>query len=184
MMRPRWFHWVAYCAMALVLAACSGSENDDLNAYFKDVKARKSAKIAPVPEVKASEPFTYQAAGRNDPFVSWASLRSEVPPTVAAAGGGVRPDAGRRKEPLEEYPLDTLRMVGSVDRNGEHWAIVRVPDGVVYRVKKGNHMGQNFGRITKVLEDKMEIAETVPDGLGGWMERLATVTAGAETAKK
>ncbi len=90
-------------------------------------------------------------------------------------GSGIRPDVNRPREALEEYPLDSLRMVGTLEQGGQMWALVRAEDGTIHRVQPGNYVGQNYGRITRITESKIELVEIVPDGLGGWMERPATL---------
>lgn len=158
-------------ALALLLGACT-HDNSDLEQYIAEVKARPPAAIEPVPQIREYEPFPYRADGRRDPFVP---MQPERGATTAPVGGGIRPDRDRPREPLEEFPLDSLRMVGTIEKGGVRYALVRAPDGVIHRVKVGNHMGQNFGRITRITETEIRLVEIVPDGFGGWMERPAAV---------
>jgi type IV pilus assembly protein PilP len=89
----------------------------------------------------------------------------------------VRPDLNRSKEPLEEYPLDGLKLVGAVTYKGREYAMVKAPDGVIHRVTIGDHMGQNYGKITKVSEAAVSLSEIIPDGFGGFAERPSTLAA-------
>ena len=106
--------------------------------------------------------------GLRDPF-------AEPTPDRDSGGAGLRPDPERRKEALEAYPLDGLNMVGTIGTAGNLIGLVLAPDRVTYRVRPGNYMGQNDGRITAVHEDRIEMVELVPDGAGGWIERQAKI---------
>lgn len=165
---------LAGIAVASILVGCSGSDMDDLRAYVEQVKSRRHGKIEPLPEVKPYETFTYQAQELRDPFTPGTFNR----PAPAAAGtkGGIKPDFNRPREALEEYPLDTLRMVGILEQGGQVWALIKTSDGTIHRVRRGNYLGQNHGRITRIDENKVEIVEIIPDGLGGWMKREASLT--------
>jgi type IV pilus assembly protein PilP len=154
---------------ALALGACTGNM-DDLKEYVKQVKARPGGRIEPLPEIKPYESFTYSASNLRSPFMP------DTPVVAEAAGGsGVRPDTNRNREFLEQFPLDTLRMVGTLEAGGEYFGLVQDKDGLVHRVLPGNHLGQNDGKITKVTPSAIELVEIVPDGLGGYFERPAAV---------
>lgn len=159
-------------AMALGLAACGSDDVGDLRGYVQSEKAKPGGRVEPIPEVKPFESFIYQDASRRSPFEPW-SANSASTTKRATPGTGPAPDADRRKEALESFPLDTLRMVGTLQQKNGLWAIVKAPDGLVYRVARDNYLGQNHGRVTRVGEDKIDIVEIVPDGLGGWQERQA-----------
>jgi type IV pilus assembly protein PilP len=165
-------------AVALLLLAaglvggCADDGMRDLHAFVEEVKARPAGPIKPVPEIKPAETYTYAAANRRDPFVP---EKPDSEPTQHATAGGPRPDPNRRREELEQFPLDTLRMVGTLEQNDETWALVQSKDKTIYRVQSGNHMGQNDGRITRITEEKIELTELIPDGAGGYLERQATV---------
>ena len=157
-------------SVSALLAACGGS-NDDLEAYVAEVKGRKTRAIEPIPQIKQYEAFAYLAPPeRRDPFV-----RSEPPRDAAAPASALRPDLSRNREPLEEFPLDSLRMLGVINKANDSYALVKAPDRVVHRVTLGNHMGQNYGKIVKISESKVDLVEIVPDGFGGFMERPANV---------
>lgn len=160
------------------ITACADSSISDLQNYVSDVKSKKGH-IDPIPEFKPIEMFVYKSDGAKDPFKTW---KSEVVPvsTAAADNSGPRPTADRVKEELEAFPLDTLRMMGILELKGTRWALVKASDGIVYRVKKGNYMGQNHGKILDVEDDKVVLREIVPNGLGGWEERSASLTLNME----
>lgn len=159
--------------LSLALVACSQDMND-LEQYVAEVKARKSRAIEPIPQVKQYEAFTYEAHGRRDPFVKIEPERGEGT-TAAPVGSGIQPDFNRNREPLEEFPLDSLRMVGTINMQGTAFALVRAPDSVIHRAVIGDHLGQNFGRIVGITETEISLVEIIPDGFGGWMERPATL---------
>jgi len=154
--------------LALLLTACS-SGMDDLETYVAEVKARKTRAIEPIPQIKQYEAFAYLAENRRDPFV-----RAE-PAREAAPASSLRPDLARNREPLEEFPLDALRMLGIINTDDASYGLVKAPDNVVHRVTLGNHMGQNYGKISKISESQIDLTEIVPDGFGGFMERPANL---------
>ena len=155
--------------LAAVLAACTGGQ-DDLEAYVTEVKSRKTKLIDPVPQPKQYEAFTYVGDERRNPFI-----RTEPPKDPNAAGNTIRPDPNRNPEPLEEFPLDGLRMLGTINKDKAVFALVKAPDNVVHRVTVGNHMGQNYGRIVSVSDTEVGLIEIIPDGFGGFMERPANL---------
>lgn len=162
---------------ALLLAACSSGEFVDLQGYVADVQARNKGRIEPMPEFSPPANFIYAAANLDDPFVTWeAKISQENSGGKKYTGTGPHPDFERRREPMESFPLDTLRMVGTMKRGKQLFALVQTPDGLVSRVVPGNYLGQNHGRIVSLNEEKIELIEIVPDGLGGWLERPATMS--------
>lgn len=161
-----------YCATLLLAVGISGcgSETEDLEAYVADVKSRKSRAIEPIPQMQQFESFVYDPAGRRDPFVLPSQQRDA---SGFSANPGLRPDLNRNKEALEEFPLDSLRMVGTILLGNRTYALIKAPDGVIHRVSAGNHMGQNYGEITAIAETEITLNEIIPDGFGGWMNRAA-----------
>jgi len=159
--------------LALLAAGCS-QDMSDLEEYALEVKSRTSKNIEPIPQPKPYEPFTYEPGERRDPFLPILQSRDA---TLAASGGAgaIRPDTNRPKEPLEEYPLDALRMVGTITMQQRAFALIRAPDAVVHRVSVGDHLGQNFGKITGISETEVVLMEIIPDGLGGYIQRPASV---------
>ncbi len=163
------------CAGVLTAAALAGcSDNmDDLRQYVEEVKARKTTQIEAIPPMKPYEAFAYAANGRRDPYTPTQPQRDNN------SANSIRPDPNRAREALEEFPLDALKLVGVVNYKGVIYAMIKAPDAVIHRVSVGNHMGQNFGKITKITEAEVSLTEIVPDGFGGFTERPAAL-AGAE----
>jgi len=154
-------------ACVLTLLAGCGSSTSELQAWVQEVKARPAPPLDPLPVMKQFETFEYAAQGLRDPF--------SAPVPDRESGNGKGPDPNRRKEALEAYPLDSMSMVGTIGSGSNLVALLMAPDKVTYRVRTGNYVGQNDGRITGVYEDRIEIVELVPDGAGGWLERQAKV---------
>lgn len=154
--------------LMLGLAACDKGLAD-LEQRVAEVKSRKSEQIDPVPQPKQFEAFAYAAGERRDPFQQ---ARPDASPTAST---GPRPDLNRSREPLEEYPLDSLRMTGVIETPRSVYALVAAPDGVIHRVTVGNHMGQNFGQVKSIAETEIALTEIVPDGFGGWVSRPAVL---------
>ena len=157
-----------------VLAAGCAQDMSDLEEYALEVKARTSKNIEPIPQPKPYEPFVYEPGDRRDPFLPILQSREAA---LAGAGGAsaIKPDFNRPKEPLEEFPLDSLRMVGTITMQQRAFALVRAPDSVVHRVSVGDHLGQNYGKITGISETEVVLMEIIPDGLGGYIQRPASV---------
>ena len=159
-----------------VLASCS-SEIDELKSFVRDSEKGLPRRIDPLPPVKPFEPFTYEGFDLPDPF----KPRKLTPPKEGG-GGGLAPDLNRRKEPLEAFPLEQLKMVGTLSMGNDMFAIVRA-DKTLYRVKKGNYMGQNFGLITDVTESEIKLKEIVQDSAGDWAERQSVLPLLEEVGK-
>jgi len=163
--------------MISLLAGCGGDDNTDLQAFINEVKANAKGRITPLPEFVPVSSFAYSANDYGDPFMSWETkaLLDAKDRKQADSSGGLQPDLGRRREALESFPLDTLRMVGTMSKGGKSSALVSSPDGLVSRIVVGNYLGQNYGQVTSVSEDKIELIEVVPDGLGAWIQRHASL---------
>lgn len=144
----------------------------DLKNYVKTTKERQKGTVSPLPEVKSIEPFIFKTEDVRDPFIQ--SEKSEQT-EEAKASNGIRPDTARPREELETYELDTLRMVGTLNQNNVLWGLVKAVDGTIHRIRTGNYMGRNFGKIIRIREGQIELLEIIPDGLGGWRERKAAV---------
>jgi len=136
--------------------------------------------VPPLPEVKPYEPFTYDAYDLIDPF----KPRKIAPPKGVAGAGGIQPDFNRRKEPLEAYPIENLKMVGMLQQRKEMHALVKTPDNNLFRVTAGNYMGQNFGRITGITETTIMLKEIVQDSSGSWEEKDQTLQLLDQEARK
>ncbi|HEY1036126.1 MAG TPA: pilus assembly protein PilP [Pseudoxanthomonas sp.] len=154
---------VAGCARGVT---STPGDAPNLESWVADVRARPAPPLDPLPVMQQFETFEYAAQTLRDPFSdAWNN----------AEGGGLRPDPNRRKETLEQYPLDSLDMVGTIGKGAGLVALVMGPDKVTYRVRPGNYLGQSDGRVTSVREDGLELVELVPDGAGGWLERPASI---------
>ncbi|UXI67878.1 pilus assembly protein PilP [Tahibacter amnicola] len=160
--------------VALTLTGCTAGRRD-LEDWVAAEKAKKGAPIDPLPIIKTFETFEYKDQGLRDPFSPSAEEQSAE---LTSEGSGPRPDENRVKEPLESFPLDGLSMVGTLGIGDAMEGLVKDPDGVVHRVHVKNYLGQNFGRITTIAEDRIELVELVPNGAGGWMERQASIALG------
>ena len=156
---------IAIALLAVGLSACVGGQGD-LEKWVAEVKARPAPPLDPLPVMQQFETFEYAAQGMRDPFSEAFS---------GAGGSGPRPDSARRKQTLEQFPLDSLDMVGTLGTARNLIGLVMAPDKVTYRVRPGAYMGQSDGRITAIYEDRIELVELVPDGAGGWLERPAQV---------
>lgn len=161
--------------VCLFVTACSSYDTADLQQFVEETRAAQKGRIDPLPPYKAFETYAYAASHLRDPFAPWRD-ETEQQQVAKSAADGPQPDFARRKEVLEGYPLDTLRMVGTLTRDDGEWAIIRGPDGMVHRIKQGSYLGQNHGRIIALREDRIDLKEIVPDGLGGWLERDASLT--------
>lgn len=160
--------------VCLSLVGCGNDDFTDLNSYIQEVKARPKGAIEPLPEIKVVEPFVFKPEGLRDPFQP-VEKSNENGNIDTSNTNGIRPDTERRKEELESYSLDTLRMVGTLTNKKGLWGLVKAKDGTIHRVQVGNHMGQNFGKIIRILEDKIELMEIVPDKPGTWREQQASI---------
>jgi type IV pilus assembly protein PilP len=163
-------------AVAMMAAGCS-SEMDDLKKFVRDSDRNLPRRVEPLPSVKPFEPFAYEGFDLPDPFKPRKLVAAKEGPA-----SGVAPDLNRRKEPLEAFPLDQLKMVGTLQQGKETYALVRA-DKTLYRVKKGNYMGQNFGLITDVTDSEIKLKEIVQDSGGDWAERQSVLPLLEESAK-
>ncbi|WP_457664869.1 pilus assembly protein PilP [Thiolapillus sp.] len=161
--------------LVILLAGCANQDMGDLRKYVEEVKARPSTPIEPIPQIKQAETYLYVGGNRRNPFVPTED-GTEV--MVNADATGPRPDPNRRKEELESFPLDALKMVGTLDQNNAVWALVQSPDGTIHRVRSGNYLGQNDGRIVSIEEEKINVTELIPNGSGGYLERQASLALG------
>lgn len=156
----------------LLLAACGGEEHQDIKDWMADVSKDMHGRVQPIPEIKPFPIISYDAGDLPEPFSA-----SKVVPERRTGAGGIQPDFDRPREPLEAYPLESLKMVGVVRKNKVLHALIQI-DSTVYQVRPGNHMGQNFGVITTVSDVQVSIKELVQDPSGqtaDWVERIATL---------
>lgn len=158
---------ITVAAFALVLGGCS-SNISELEQKVAEIKSRPGERIEPLPEIKPYESFTYAATNMRSPFVPSAPARNDV-------ANAVRPDSKRPREFLEQFPVDTMTMVGTLEMQGRTYGLVQGKDGLVHRVLPGNYMGQNDGRIISITPTRISLIEIIPDGVGGYIERPAAL---------
>ena len=154
--------------IGLLLAGCGGETHQDLRAWMQEQGKGVKGKLDPLPEVKPYAPFTYNAFDLPDPFKP-----RKIEPLKGSSN--LAPDLTRRKEPLEAYPLESLQMVGTLQRGRATYALVRTTEKDVYQVKVGNYLGQNFGVIVGITDSEIRLKELVQDGTGDWTERSSTL---------
>lgn len=163
--------------LASVLSACGG-DMSDLEQFIDTTKNKHHGSVEQLPEFPPHVTFEYTYVDVRDPF------RPQTDANVSSASqstvGGPRPEAQRLKEPLESYPVDSLKMVGLLQQKSQTWGLVKDPDGTIHRVQPGNFAGQNHGKIVAVSETRIDIVELVPDGLSGWVNRDAVLAMAEE----
>ena len=155
-------------AYLLVISGLQGCIKDtsDLDVYIDEHRSRQAKAIDPIPEIKPYLRYVYPG-NEKDPFDVSMLAPSEVP----VVDSGIQVDTSRVKEFLEGFPLDSLKMVGTVSKDNNLWALIKIPDGGVQSVKAGNYVGQNYGKIVSVTEAELGLVETVSNGLGGYKEQ-------------
>jgi type IV pilus assembly protein PilP len=159
-------------ASTFALASCGGDEHEDLKQWMAEASSNMRGRVQPIPEIKPFPIVSYDAADLPEPF----SARKVVP-EKRNAGGGLQPDFDRPREPLEAYPLESLKMVGVVRKGKVLYGLIQV-DKMVHQVRMGNHIGQSFGVITSISEAQVSVKELVQDPSGetaDWVERLANL---------
>jgi type IV pilus assembly protein PilP len=154
----------------LFLVACSSEEHGDLREWMDEATKNVSGRIPPLPKVKPYEPVPYDASNLLDPFKPGKIVSEQK----KNGGGGLQPDLDRPREPLEAYPLETLKYVGVMTKKNVSYAIIQV-DGSLYQVRVNNYMGQNFGVISKITESEVVLKELTQDAAGDWVERESTL---------
>lgn len=157
---------------AALMSGCSHNF-DDLYSYVDQAKSTYVGSVSPIPQFKPYESFAYSAVDLRDPFVANAEVDDE-----GGDADGLTPDSDRPKQPLEAYSLDTLRMVGIMEQNDSLWGLIKDAQNIVHRVQVGNYMGQNEGRIMEITESGIQLVEIIPDGIGGYIERDASIAIG------
>jgi type IV pilus assembly protein PilP len=167
---------VAIACSAVLLLACSSSGQEDLQAWMAEQRSLTKPQVQPIPEPKKFTPQPYTQEASTDPFSNLKltqALKRESAQSTSNAGL-VAPELARRKEPLESYPLDSMSMVGTLMKEGLPVALLKV-DNLIYQVRPGNHLGQNYGKVMKVGETELVLREIVQDAAGEWIERTATL---------
>ena len=175
---PRWLGLAAATLLgAFVLSGCAGDPNQEVKQWMDEQAKTMKGKVDPLPLVKPYVPFAYNAFDLPDPF---------KPRKIEPARGTSKlaPDLNRRKEPLEAYPIESLRMVGTLQQQNTIYALVRTNDKNVYQVRTGNYLGQNFGIITGISEGEIRLRELVQDSSGDWTERQSRLLLDDQEQKK
>ena len=168
----------ALIPVVIALSACSNG--DDPRSFVANAGKDMRGKVQPLPEVKPYEPFNYAATDLPDPF----KPRKLTAPSGSGSGSGLQPPRDHVKQALENYPLEALKMVGTLQQNKMNHALIKTPDNNLYRVKQGNYMGQNFGIITQVTDTEIKLTEIVQDSIGDWTERSTSLSLLDEPLKK
>lgn len=158
--------------LALALGACGGSD-DELRQWMSDVRKDMRPVTPTISEPKTFEPFIYRDQTSIDPFDP-SKVTNALKALAAKSTSGLAPDLSRRREPLEGFPVDTITMVGTLQRPNLKYALLRA-DNVVYQIKVGNYIGQNFGLVTRIDENEVTLKEVVQDASGEWVERTTTL---------
>lgn len=166
---------------SLFLSACVSKDMSDLDMWTQEVLARPGGRIEPLPEIKPYEAYAYESAKDNgrDPFEAFYQKRQQEE-VLKDENVGLTKEMeneikNRNREELEQFELDGLRMVGTLENSDENWAIISDPDNTVHRVRVGNYMGRNIGKIINIFEDRIELREIVQDSNGRWDERQAAI---------
>lgn len=171
-LRSTVLRWLAAGMTVVVLGAC-GAEQDELQAWMEQQRREVHPTVQPVSPPKKFNPQPYAATAGVDPF-SQQKLTVALKQEARQPNSPLALEINRRKEPLEAFPLDSMSMVGSVVRNGTHYALLRV-DNLLYQVKTGDYLGQNYGRIAQISETEVSLKEIVQDAAGEWIERPGTL---------
>ncbi len=153
---------------SLILSACGGGNYQDLDNFMSEKKSRPAGLIKPIPAFKAYKAFSYSATGSRSPFERPIEV-TEI--TRLQMASTVNPDENRAKEYLEQFSIENLSMVGTLQQNDTLWALLEDDEGGVHRVKQDNYMGRNHGRVVEASETYISVIEIVPNGVDGWVER-------------
>ena len=161
------------CLSGVVLSGCSGENYSDLDTFMEEKRSRPGGIIAPIPTFKAYEAFAYSATTLRSPFDRPIEVR-EIAQLQAIAA--IKPDEDRSKEFLEQFTFDSLRMVGTLNRDETSWTLIKDPSGGVHRVKMGNFLGRHHGKVVDMTDTYVAVVEIVSDGTpDGWVERPRTI---------
>ncbi len=152
--------------LAFLMVGCEQDEFADLKVFMSQAGQEGQHALEPLPQLKQVEEFHYSPGEYPDPFMP----RSMKP---SRGTGGLQPDLNRQREYLENFPLDALRMVGTLEKGGQRYALIKTPDGSVNGIKKGNYLGQNYGLVVGISESGIELREMVQDAVGEWTESKA-----------
>jgi type IV pilus assembly protein PilP len=159
--------------LAALLGGCSIADEDEIKQWMSEVRRDVRPAVQAIPEPKKFEPFVYQQGGNLDPF-SKSKVEVALQKMASRTSSGLRPDLDRRREPLETFPIDMVRMVGTLQKNNAKLALIQV-EKTIYQAQVGNYVGQNFGVITKITETEVTLKEIVQDAASEWVERISTL---------
>lgn len=162
------FFWLLL-VVSISLTSC-GREMRDLKDYAEEVKSREPPGIDPIPEVKPYQSFKYQANNSRNPFDA-TIFQAKIVQNIRKSNSTISPNPNRTPEFLENFPLDTLRMVGTLEQQGTLWALIQTPEKTIQRIAAGNYLGQNNGKVLGVSDAGIKLEEIIPDGFGGWRKR-------------
>lgn len=163
----RKFNFFIVLTASLFLLGCGEAGYQDINAFIEEGKRKKPGKVKALPILSPYKPYSYSSAQFRSPFEPPALVEKKV----LAASSNVKPDLNRQKQRLENFELSSLSMVGSVEKDGVFWALVKDSEGSIERVKEGHYLGKNYGRITSLTIQSIDVVEIVPNGPDGWLER-------------
>ncbi|CAN5248073.1 pilus assembly protein PilP [soil metagenome] len=164
---------VPIVAAAWIMAGCSIGDQDELKQWMAETRRDMRPIVTPIPEPKKFEPYVYSSMAMMEPF-NRSKIDAALEKLATRSTSGFHPDLDRRREPLEAYPIDTIKMVGTLRRGSNRIALLQIDRGV-YQAIVGNYAGQNFGRITAISEGDLTLKETVQDASGEWVERITTL---------
>lgn len=159
----------------LTISACS-QDVSDLQTFIAQTKSSHVGSVKPIPQFKPYDSFSYSAAELRDPFVANIDLDDDE----TTKSSLLNPDSSRPRQPLEIFPLDTLSMVGTLEQNEQLWGLIKDPQNIVHRIQVGNYMGQSEGRIIEINDSAVHLVEIIPDGIGGYIERDASIAIGGQ----
>lgn len=163
--------WAVVLLASTLLVGCESSDLSDLHAYVAEVKSRQKSTVSPLPEIKPATPFVFNPENFRDPF----GVAEHEENQETMEDNGLRPDMNRPKEELEAYALDSLRMVGTLESGKVLWGLVKAPDGTIHRVKAGNYLGKNYGKVVSVSADRIDLVEIIAEGTKAWREKPASI---------
>jgi type IV pilus assembly protein PilP len=170
------WQFLGFCVAGVVLTGCGSSGQEELQGWMTQQRAATKSRVPPIPEPKKFSPQAYTQDVQTEPFSNQKLTQALKKDSAQASSnaGLIAPELARRKEPLEAYPLDSMVMVGSLVKGGQPIALLRV-DNLLYQVRAGGYLGQNYGRIVKIGESEIVLREIVQDSAGEWIERKATL---------
>jgi len=174
---------ISLIVVSAVLSGCSSSGDDELRQWMADLRATTKPRVTPLAEPKQFFPQVYAMESGVEPFNPMKLTQALKRESTQSASNAalIAPEMARRKEPLEAYPLDVMTMVGSLDKKGLPTALIKV-DKLIYQVRTGSYLGQNYGKITRITENSIQLREIVQDATGDWTER--TVSLDLQEGKK